>query len=126
MALAVVGVLVAVGASLLWPPNVYRYQGKTVEQWFDETRSDVLASNGWSNVNRELKAFQEMGTNAVSFLTSRINRDLGLTLWDRVAYNLPERWQPKLKMRGGMLTRKWRQHYCNHGSNLPKACSAKC
>src|SRR5262245_53069686 len=87
-ALAVLAVIAL--AWCLWPRNVYRYQGKTVEQWFRQSEGDTRMYT-----EAALEAFAKMGTNAVPFLMSRINRYLNPTLFDRMRSRLPQRLQPK-------------------------------
>jgi hypothetical protein len=60
------------GTWWLWPSNVYRYQDKTVEEWFEEFRQ----SGDPIRHERFWKPFQEMGTNAAPFLVSRITQNL--------------------------------------------------
>lgn len=84
VALAAVAVIAAGAWSLR--PRGYTYQGKTVEEWFNEYCKEKF---DWLALVRSrratpseppgqtaLAAFREMGTNALPFLTSRINRDL--------------------------------------------------
>ena len=97
--------LVALAVAILfWPRPRYTYQGKTVEEWFKEfitlsaSSGPVDAATGLPvRYARPRKAFQEMGTNAVPFLASRINRDLEPTLFEQLASKLPGRFQPKPK-----------------------------
>jgi len=92
-------------AIVLWPRPRYTYQGKSVEEWFKEfitlspSIGPVDAETGLpARYARSRGAFHEMGSNAVPFLASRINRDLEPTLFERLASKLPARFQkPKLR-----------------------------
>jgi len=66
-ALAAIALTVA-----LWPkPRGYTYQGKTVEEWFDEfmkQRKPRWSPHSPRGLSPAEAAFHEMGTNAVPFL----------------------------------------------------------
>jgi len=95
VALAVVAVIVC--ASWLWPRNVYRYQGRTVEEWFRQSSESwpTIDPGTGSPAHNETaaKPFQEMGTNAVPFLASQINEGPHLNFLERLASKLPQRLQ---------------------------------
>jgi len=87
---ALTAIAVTACAWWLWPRNVYRYQGKTVEQWF----KDFAKGNNGGLDMRSWNAFSEMGTNAVPFLASRINQNFTPSLLERWKAKLP-RFEPK-------------------------------
>src|SRR5262245_1382431 len=87
VALAAVALLAA-GTWLLWPRDVYRYQGKTVEEWFGTYVEDSPDERG-----QVITAFRAMGTNAASFLASRINQEPDPSLLEGLTRKLPTRRQ---------------------------------
>src|SRR5262245_59712227 len=76
--LSLAAFLVALVVALCWPrQSGYTYQGKTVEQWFDEYNASYRPLN--SSLTPECLwqpkaslAFHAMGTNAATFLALRI------------------------------------------------------
>ena len=94
VALAAVAVIAC--AWWLWPRDVYRYQGKTVEQWFRDY-TPVPYDSG------VMGAFVEMGTNAVPFLASRINQDPNPSRLERWVNMLPLRFRPASKQSDALL-----------------------
>ena len=90
----------AVIAAVTWVvrPRGCSYEGRTVHSWFRQfagTFESALTSfPGDERFESARKAFQGMGTNAVPFLASKINRDSELTLLERLATKLPKRFQP--------------------------------
>lgn len=95
---ALAAVAVIVGAWWLWPRDVYRYQGKTVEWWFREY-AEVYESTDSARrpqLNSSI-AFNEMGTNAVPLRVGRINRDLTPSPLEPWTRRLPKRFRPVSK-----------------------------
>jgi len=86
---ALAALAVIVGAWWLWPRKVYRYQGKTVEQWFEEVdwtppNVDPVTGLPVAAVDDPAReAFRKMETNTAPFLANRItrNRDSLLERW---------------------------------------------
>ena len=80
---ALVAVLLAV--VLCWPkPRGYTYQGKTVEEWFEQIIKHPTDTNA-------LRAFVVMNTNATSFLASLVVRDLTPSSLESWSMKLPPR-----------------------------------
>jgi hypothetical protein len=100
LTLAASMIALAVTVALCWPkPRGYTYQGKTVEEWFEE-----FAHGRWyeeypstGEVGPVALVFTAMGTNAAPFLISRISRDLGPSRFERLAEKMPSRFQPMSK-----------------------------
>jgi len=107
--LTLAGAFVVVALTVtLWPkPRGYTYQGKTVQEWFEEIVNNIGST--WPNgtvddekqtkVDSACEAFRNMGTNAVPFLTSQINRDFRPTLLEKATSRLPKAWQLKPRNR---------------------------
>jgi len=97
-------VALAVTIALCWPrPRGYTYQGKTVEEWWEEfNRSYRPDTDGLSPAHlwqaearweSTLIAFGAMGTNAAPFLAMRI-KDIELSLIEKWRWKLPEPFHP--------------------------------
>jgi len=89
---AVLGAI-AVTVALCWPkPRGYTYQGKTVEEWFEQIIKHPTDTNA-------LRAFVVMNTNATSFLASRVVRDLTPSSLESWSMKLPPRFHLTSKRR---------------------------
>jgi len=89
---AVLGAI-AVTVALCWPkPRGYTYQGKTVEEWFEQIIKHPTDTNA-------LRAFVVMNTNATSFLASRVVLDLTPSSLESWSMKLPPRFHLTSKRR---------------------------
>jgi len=97
---AIAAVLLLIGIALCWPRSKgYTYQGRTVEEWFEEFNaayrpepSVLVPEKLWAI--RSAVAFHEMGTNAAPFLASRII-EIEPSPFEKWRWQMPTPFHPK-------------------------------